>query len=275
MATKQEKLLELLKVANDGLSKEDFTAAFKVVVDLVKKLQASNKEVVDNLESKYSDRVDQLIKRLESTSLSSLGEIKEEVQAELAKIGEQVTARLNEVKDGKPGKDANVDEVVAKASSIAVQEVTALIPTTEAVLKEVETNLPQLGLPIRDALELLPDGEKLKIEAIQDLREKLDELERKIISTGKTIYVPTGGGGGGRTVYVYDLSNQLDGVTKTFSLPAFWRIIGIQSSSFPGAFRPTTDYTSDSGASTITFTSEINAAGTLATGQTLIIQYAV
>lgn len=77
----------------------------------------------------------------------------------------------------------------------------------------------------------------------------------------------------GSYVYSYDLSASLDGVTKTFTLPANARVIMVFASSTPGVFRPTTDYTTT--ASTITFTSEISAASTLATGQTVIILYKI
>ena len=80
-------------------------------------------------------------------------------------------------------------------------------------------------------------------------------------------------GGSGSFVYAHDLSASLDGVTKTFTLPANARVILAFASSTPGVFRPTIDYTTT--ASTITFTSEISAASTLAAGQTVIILYKI
>ena len=59
---------------------------------------------------------------------------------------------------------------------------------------------------------------------------------------------------------------------KEFSLPAFWRVISVEGSSFPFSYRPTTDYTVSG--SKITFTSEIDETVSLATGQTLIVLYA-
>lgn len=129
---------------------------------------------------------------------------------------------------------------------------------------------PDTGLEIVEKINDLPtDEDKYLIDM-----EHIDGLLARLKELGKTVYVGGGSSSGGRIVKVYDLSSQLNGVTKTFSLPAFWHVITVQSSSFPNAFRPTIDYTTDAGASTITFTSEINETATLATGQTIIVQYA-
>ena len=48
----------------------------------------------------------------------------------------------------------------------------------EDVLLLVEERLPQLGEKVRDSLELLEGDERLKIEAIKDLREELEELRK-------------------------------------------------------------------------------------------------
>jgi hypothetical protein len=101
---------------------------------------------------------------------------------------------------------------------------------------------------------------------------KLFDTWIKAVGTGKTMFVGGGASSGGRSVKAYDLSSSLDGVTKTFNLPALWRVISVHASSFPGVLRETVDYTWTS--SSITFTTEISAASTLATGQTLIIIYA-
>jgi hypothetical protein len=168
------------------------------------------------------------------------------------------------MENGKDGEDSDPEEV----AQLAADKLEEMIPEIDEIAKD----LPKLGAEIRNGLELLPDGEKLSIEAIQDLRKELDDLEHRIIA--KSNAVGFGGGGtGGRTVYAYDLSPVLNGVDKTFNLPSFWRIISVQSSSFPNAFRPTVDFTTSG--SSITFTSEISAESTLQLGQTIIITYSV
>src|SRR3990167_585998 len=78
---------------------------------------------------------------------------------------------------------------------------------------------------------------------------------------------------GGMTLQLYTLSTQLDGVTKSFSIPANNGIWGVNSSSSPfGAFEPTVDYIG-SGTTTITFTDQVDAAVSLAIGQKIVIAF--
>ena len=108
-------------------------------------------------------------------------------------------------------------------------------------------------------------------------KDKLDYrtgLRNKPNVTGKSRILMKGGGGGssgGSAVMSYDISSLLNGVTKTFTIPTNSRVISVTASSFPFSFRPTVDYTYTS--SSITFTSEIEASSTLATGQTVIVVY--
>lgn len=283
--TKLEQLQELLKVQSDGLTRQDFESSFKTLIDFVKKLKEDNKEKMTEMDTRYDAIVNSIVLKLQTSSESELADAKRSVsdfcRKEMESMHETMEAKMGEVKNGK---DADEETIIAKASELATQSatlnITPLIPTSEAILEQVENDLPQLGEKVRDSLELIQDeDEKLKIKAIGYLQEKLDELERKIRAissgSGKTMYVPSGGGSGGHTMMVYDLSASLDGVTKTFSLPAFWRVISVQSSSFPNAFRPTVDYTTDGSLNTITFTSEIDAGGTLAAGQTVIVTYSI
>ena len=131
---------------------------------------------------------------------------------------------------------------------------------------------PDQPLEIRNKLESLEDEEKLKISAIKDLEEELKKLKKQIDS--KVVYAGGGGGGGGgHIVKAHDLSASLNGSTKVFSLPAFWRVISVHLSSFPNILRPTTDYTTDANLMQISFTAEIDAPTSLATNQSCIIIY--
>ena len=136
-------------------------------------------------------------------------------------------------------------------------------------------NIEDSGEKIVSRINELPiDTEfQIEIEHIRDLEKRLDELKKQV---SQKVYAGGGGGGGelGGHVRYYDISSQLNGVLKKFSLPAFGRVLLVQSSSFPNAFRETTDYVADGSAFTIEFTSEISAGSTLATGQTITILYA-
>jgi len=154
--------------------------------------------------------------------------------------------------DGNDGKDCNPADVVPLVmEQIKLPKAFILEGKGDQVVSEIN--------------KLPTDDEELKIDAshIKNLPEIKSENGRPVFAVAPSR----------NQVQVYDLSSSLDGVTKTFGLPAFWKVFDVRSSSFPYAFRPTVDYTVDGSAMTITFTSEVEAAGTLATGQTLYVLY--
>ena len=79
------------------------------------------------------------------------------------------------------------DSIAARAVKMALEEAKTLIPTIEAI----ENDLPQLGLPIRDSLELLEGEERLDASAIKNLPEVLKENNKTVISGygGLNLYV--------------------------------------------------------------------------------------
>ena len=120
---------------------------------------------------------------------------------------------------------------------------------------------------IRNSLETLKGDGRLDKSAIKGL----EDIENNIV---KLKGMKVGGGGGGKsrdTVRYYD-GFALDGSTKVFTIPAVWKVLAIFSSSFPFIFKATTDYTWTT--STLTFTSAVDEATTLASGQTLVMLYA-
>lgn len=117
----------------------------------------------------------------------------------------------------------------------------------QAIAKSVleQIPIPKDGSPdtkeqVRDKLEELVDGEKLSIQAIQDLVELLEELraEVKKASTRRL---------GMRKVPIVkavDLTASVDGATTTFTLPNDTkRVLGVWSTQFPVTFRENVDWT--------------------------------
>lgn len=84
-------------------------------------------------------------------------------------------------KDGVNGKDAptvDTSNLALEASTEAIAELLPLIPTIE----EIEADLPKLGEPIRDGLELLKGDERLDISAIKGVGKRLAKLSTDIIN---------------------------------------------------------------------------------------------
>ena len=151
----------------------------------------------------------------------------------------------------------------------------------EGKLEAIRLSIPEIKetildnpAQIRDKLESIRvESEKLSIDSISYLKEELKKLEKKInTAKGITIFGGGGGGGAGKIVKAYDLSSSLNSVLKTFTIPGNWRVISVNSSSFPFMFRPTIDYTTTD--SSITFTDEVIADTMLTTGQSIAIIYA-
>ncbi len=129
--------------------------------------------------------------------------------------------------------------------------------------KDGKDGSPDTPEQVRDKLEELKGEERLDITAIKGLEEKIKAIPERPTTTffgpGKTKIVKI------------DLSDQLNGVLKTFFLGTHYGIVSVNSSSSPfGAFRESVDY-NESGKN-IVFTSAIDASVSLAQGQSLIVK---
>lgn len=119
--------------------------------------------------------------------------------------------------------------------------------------KDAELNLD-------DLINQLKKKRKLGIEDLYNFPVKV--LDQRWHGGGNTIQDPA------------DLSAQLDGTKKAFTISGALsssKIIGVYISSAPFIFRPIIDYTWSS--PTLTFTAGIDAPTQLASGQTLVVVY--
>lgn len=161
------------------------------------------------------------------------------------------------------------------AGKIEVPLVEKIVEKKETIIKEQpivreyskETKIEDIsGEKIVERINELSidDPENLiGIEHIKGLLKRLEAIERQGEHTAFGIV-------SGRNIFTdIDLSPQLDGVKKTFNIPAVWNIISVDTSSFPHALRKGIDYTWTP--TSITFTDEILASTTLASGQTVIL----
>lgn len=130
--------------------------------------------------------------------------------------------------------------------------------------RDGENGSPDTPKEIVAKLESLSGNNRLDKSAIKGLNEQLNGFLRTI----REISTVRGGGDSGQS---YDLSNLLDGATKTFTVPAHRKLFPVIGSSAPFIFRPTIDYTHTR--TTITFTSQVDAPSALAAGQSLMIFY--
>lgn len=126
--------------------------------------------------------------------------------------------------DGEDGKTPTKDELVALIKPLIEKpeqvDTTALVKQVldqvevpeidqKGILDALTAQIPQLGMSVRDALELLPEGEKLLTSSIEDKDGKnldiiIEELKKQ---TGKTVFA----GGGARA------ANQISLDTTNFA----------------------------------------------------------
>ena len=236
---------------------KDLEVFLKAILRLLKEFETRNKKDVSGLFDAFQQIKGELKNKVET--IGSV--VKDTNSKEIKKLISAVEAKIPTIPE-MPDMEAGM---------LAMHE--QMTTMHEQMMVEFSKEIEKLGEPIRNALELFKEeDDKLKIDAIGHLREELDEL-KKIQQKGGTVFGGGGGGSGGRITKDYDISSQLNGVLKTFSLPAFYRVISVEFSSAPFSSRRTVDWTTDASAMTITFTSEITASSTLAAGQTVTIIY--
>lgn len=188
--------------------------------------------------------------------------------AALDKLEKRVTSAISGIRNGKDGKDGKDGKSIVGPPGPPGAVGRAIFGGKGETGPAGKDGSPDTAEQVRDKLETLQGEDRLDASAIKNL----DERVKKLIPAQEQRYmsIPVSRG----AVKAYDLSASLDGVTKTFALPTFWRIISVHLSSTPNILRVTTDYTSDASVPSITFTSQIDASTSLSAGQSLIIVYA-
>lgn len=168
--------------------------------------------------------------------------------------------------------DTRVKVPSVKSPVQIVWKDTSIVPKKEVKKSAtLDDKLSRIDVSVKDIVK--------GIEKLKNTPDALDFLALKNkppvptydMGMGKGVFVKGGASGTQVSMLQYNLSSALNGVLKTFTIPSNSLVLGVWSSSSPGAFNPTTDYTYTS--TSITFTSEINAATTLATGQTVFLIY--
>ena len=220
-----------------SLSTEEFLDSFKIVIELFKHIKSDNDsrwKEIEKLFNEYATKVKQMSVEIDSVKEGAIGELRnvkvkmmDESEMSLSEMQKNIMDycmvefgrmmkeqenslnflrdKVREIKPVKDGKDADETKIV--------QDVLAQIKLPEQ--KEVILDTP---VQIRDKLEFLNGDERLRIEAINNLEERLKDLENR-----KTTIV---GGGGGFSVgamnlhFIDDetLSGTLNGINTIFNI---------------------------------------------------------
>lgn len=241
----QEALKNALQEATDGLTREEFLAAFKAVTDYIAQIDARNIKEFQGIQEALST----LSQQVKDDTDADLTTVKAQIADTLQKQIDAVQNKLAAVKDGEDGKDSEVPGPPGK-------------PGKKGDPGEPgKDGSPDSSEAVRDKLESLTDDARLSSSAIKGLDDSLGKLDKKAsrIQTPAKAYM----------IYNADCSSQCDGNTKTFNVGGTHKgIVGVYSTQAPIIYRPIIDYTVT--ARGFTLTAGVNAPQT---GQTLVCQF--
>ena len=244
---KLQRLEKILEIANsDVLTPDDMSDVFEAIVKLLKEYRIYLEKSTDEKCKEIAHDVNSTCLKMESDMNLS----KREMMGKMHDHMKEMKTEMKRIESVIPDMPDMPDFSLIEKRIKAIEEKPVKEETGETIVDKI------------NALEIEPD-KQIDAKHIKGL-EKYGGKDR-------VIYTGGGGSGGGRIVREYDLSASLDGSTKTFTLPAFWRVISVHLSSFPNILRPTVDYTTSN--PSITFTDEVNASTSLQNGQTAIVIY--
>ena len=168
---KLEKLKELLKLADSGLTREEFTNNFKIIIDLIKALKVSNQKELISLDSKYATVVNAIKHNADSDSKYIRQELMDYCMGEMKKMYKNHEEMKSYMEDKMYEIHALCqpdNELIAKtASNLAITACLDKIPTID----DINENIGSQGDLIAESLK-----DKLTIEMISGLKKELEDL---------------------------------------------------------------------------------------------------
>ena len=225
------------------LTKKDFVEALKIVFQWLNKLDLNQGESLKLLQDSYGE----FIGKFKNDFDTGLNDLKGKVDSVF--VGERVGAIEKRSED-------LIAKIIQKMSLIKDGKT----PTGDELVALIK---PLIPLPLKGL-----KGDSADSKEVGDLQKRVKNLETEIKTLRRR---PIGGGGpvGRDWIKDIDISDQLNGVKKTFDIQGVWNIISVHCSAWPYALRKTVDFTYTK--TSITFTSEINAESVLKAGQTVVL----
>lgn len=236
---KLNKLKQLIELIDERVTRKEITAIVKQMKEFLVTLKGKNQTEFKNLNQSVTD----LSEKLKGDNSQNITTLKAEFSKVITKALKDQEDGMNFIKDKVRGIKSGLDGKDGKSGVDGVSG------------KDGKDGSQDTPVQIAEKLEILKDDNRLKIEAIKDLKEKLDKLEKR----------PTGGGAR-KVIYTkrINLTDQCNGTLKEFLLPKDTiNVLGVWGTQFPITFDEA-DFTFTG--RTLTLTSEVEAP---ATGQTL------
>ena len=227
-------LANLYESLDNKSTLEEVVKAFELIVEVVTKTYSLTQDEIENLRSMFNQAITEAKNDINEYNASHKARLMSYCEKEMSKMSKTHMAKIKELdskmSELKDGEDADEEVIVEKVISI-LDEREAKKP------KEVEPE--ESGDEIIDKINSDESDKKIKREKIEELDEELKKIREEISS------IPRGGSNGRRIPIVkrINLSNQLDGVIKSFSLPRDTvDVLGVFGSQFPVNFNPGVDW---------------------------------
>lgn len=179
MNDKSPKLQLILDLLEDSLTKKEFDKLADELISLATDIGDRSKKEIEQMRADLEAMANRIRVNMETDTESARSSIEEEMNrlrfAHEALIAE-AQAKLDSVRDGQDGKQADEEAVV--------QRVLSLIPTPEKTEEETPES-------VRDMLETLEDDNRLDKSAVKGI----EDIEKKIVGLAEIASTPRGGGG--------------------------------------------------------------------------------
>lgn len=270
-----EKKKKMLQAIEDGKITDEKSLALYQILDDAK----GEIDRMEEIKNEVNTNTEEAVVQAEKDVATFTEEATAKIDDRLSQIQNGHTPTDNELRaliiplipTVQNGHTPTPEEIIALIRPLIPEIKNGVSPTKEEltalILSVIPKDEPETGEQIVEKINTVPledEEHKIGIGQIAGLIKRLDGIARQFSQIPSSVT--------GRDIFEdIDISSQLNGVLKTFSFHAVYKVISVDLSSFPfGAFQKTTDYTWDS-KGTITFTSEIDASTQLSTGQKCIL----
>jgi len=196
---KNQKLLKLNELAQKGN-----VAILKYLFEIEEKIEKAIPELTEVINRMKGDKGDSPTREeLLSIIEPLIPEVEDGKTPSEEELLELIRPLVPVVEDGKtPSKEdllklikpliPNVDTDKIIAEAVKIVEANITLPSSDELVDKVEKDLPKLGEPIRDSLELLKDEDRLDASAVKNLPDYTDyftdvQNRMNIIATNKPL----------------------------------------------------------------------------------------
>jgi len=231
------------------------------------------KKAVESIQNDFQEDVTKLSNEMRTRIRTIMGElpgIQKEIAKQLSTQLSEKVATLPHLKgdkgepgedgrDGMPGIDGvspSEKEVLDMVETVVAQFLVGKKNYTEEEIKNIVKQSQSIfdpekqALTIARALETLRGTDRLDYKALKN-RPTKEDAPRGIIR----------GGAGGNNSFSEDISSQFDGITTTFTVPQYSRILAFILTGWPpnGVLRPTVDFTTPTNTTVALVTAQVTA----------------